>query len=63
MRSIADYLVKVNALIEKANALWDERNAEAVERGEVELPRMLPLIRLKVILLNAQYKAHFLASP
>lgn len=42
-------MVKVNALIEKANASWDERNAEAVNRGEAELPRMLPLIRLKVI--------------
>jgi len=40
--------VKVNTLIEKANALWDERNVEAVKRGEAELPRMLPLIRLKV---------------
>jgi len=28
--------------------MWDERNAEAVKRGDVELPRMLPLIRLKV---------------
>jgi double-strand break repair protein MRE11 len=42
-------MIQVNALIDKANASWDERNAEAVERGEVELPRMLPLIRLKVI--------------
>ena len=50
----------MNALIEKANTLWDERNAEAVERGEVELPRMLPLIRLKVILPNALFTAHFL---
>lgn len=40
--------MKVNTLIEKANALWDERNVEAVKRGEAELPRMLPLIRLKV---------------
>ena len=47
--SFADYWMKVNALIEKANGLWDERNVEAVKRGEVELPRMLPLIRLKVI--------------
>lgn len=51
--SITDYWVKVNVLIEKANALWDERNAEAVKRGEVELPRMLPLIRLKVIRFEA----------
>ncbi|KAH9941530.1 DNA repair exonuclease [Amylocystis lapponica] len=39
---------QVNALIEKANALWDERNARAAEEGEPELPRMLPLVRLKV---------------
>ncbi|KAF8960916.1 Metallo-dependent phosphatase-like protein [Flammula alnicola] len=39
---------KVNALIDQANQLWDERNARAVEEGEEELPRMLPLIRLKV---------------
>ncbi|KAG6919140.1 hypothetical protein DXG01_008947 [Tephrocybe rancida] len=39
---------KVNALIEQANQLWDERNAKAVEDGEEELPRMLPLVRLKV---------------
>ena len=42
-------MIEVNALIEKANASWDERNAEAVNGGEAELPRMLPLIRLKVI--------------
>ncbi|KAG1807498.1 Metallo-dependent phosphatase-like protein [Suillus subaureus] len=39
---------RVNALIDQANQLWDERNAHAVEEGEVELPRMLPLVRLKV---------------
>lgn len=39
---------QVNALIEKANILWDERNAAAVAMGEKEIPRMLPLIRLKV---------------
>lgn len=39
---------QVNALIEQANQQWDERNAKAVEEGEEELPRMLPLIRLKV---------------
>ncbi|EGO01009.1 hypothetical protein SERLA73DRAFT_167194 [Serpula lacrymans var. lacrymans S7.3] len=39
---------RVNALIDRANALWDERNARAVEDGEEELPRMLPLVRLKV---------------
>jgi double-strand break repair protein MRE11 len=52
--------VKVNALIEKASVLWDERNTEAVKRGEAELPRMLPLIRLKVILSNARLKVYFL---
>ncbi|KAF9781340.1 Metallo-dependent phosphatase-like protein [Thelephora terrestris] len=46
---IAKYLrSRVNALIEKANASWDERNTEAFRRGEAELPQMLPLIRLKV---------------
>ncbi|KAG6816621.1 meiotic recombination [Tephrocybe sp. NHM501043] len=48
---ISKYLktkVQVNALIEQANQLWDERNAKAVEDGEQELPRMLPLVRLKV---------------
>ncbi|KAI0705613.1 Metallo-dependent phosphatase-like protein [Earliella scabrosa] len=39
---------KVNELIDKANAQWDERNARAVEEGEPELPRPLPLVRLKV---------------
>jgi len=39
---------QVNALIEQANQLWEERNAKAVEDGELELPRMLPLVRLKV---------------
>ncbi|KAI0926517.1 meiotic recombination [Taiwanofungus camphoratus] len=39
---------RVNELIDKANALWDERNARAVEEGESELPQMLPIIRLKV---------------
>ncbi|THH29504.1 hypothetical protein EUX98_g4702 [Antrodiella citrinella] len=39
---------RVTELIEKANTTWDERNARAVEEGEAELPRMLPLIRLKV---------------
>ena len=41
--------LKVNTLIEQANAIWDERNATALEDGEEELERMLPLIRLKVI--------------
>jgi double-strand break repair protein MRE11 len=40
--------IQVNALIDQANQLWDERNAHAVEEGEEELPRMLPLVRLKV---------------
>ncbi|KAI0640408.1 DNA repair exonuclease [Trametes meyenii] len=40
--------VKVNELIERANAEWDERNARAVSEGEPELPRPLPLVRLKV---------------
>ncbi|KAI0693680.1 Mre11 DNA-binding presumed domain-containing protein [Cerioporus squamosus] len=39
---------KVNELIDKANAQWDERNARALEEGEPELPRPLPLVRLKV---------------
>jgi len=39
---------KVNALIDRANELWDERNANAVAEGEAELEPMLPLIRLKV---------------
>ncbi|KAG6887479.1 meiotic recombination [Termitomyces sp. T32_za158] len=39
---------RVNALIDQANRIWDERNAKAVEDGEEELPRMLPLVRLKV---------------
>jgi double-strand break repair protein MRE11 len=38
---------KVNALIDKANALWDERNAQS-DVDEAPLPRMLPLVRLKV---------------
>ncbi|KAJ6625057.1 DNA repair exonuclease [Mycena sp. CBHHK59/15] len=39
---------KVNALIEKADEQWDERNARAAAEGEAALPPMLPLIRLKV---------------
>lgn len=35
-------------LIDKANDVWDRRNAQAVQDGDVELPRMLPLVRLKV---------------
>ncbi|KAJ6588269.1 Mre11 DNA-binding presumed domain-containing protein [Mycena capillaripes] len=39
---------KVNALIDQANAQWEERNTRAVEDGEEPLPPMLPLVRLKV---------------
>ncbi|KAI3603119.1 double-strand break repair protein mre11 [Moniliophthora roreri] len=46
---ISKYLKgKVNELIEQANEQWDTRNAKAAEDGEDELPRMLPLVRLKV---------------
>ncbi|KIJ94608.1 hypothetical protein K443DRAFT_683589 [Laccaria amethystina LaAM-08-1] len=46
---ITKYLkAKVNALIDEANEQWDERNARAAEAGEPEVPRMLPLVRLKV---------------
>ncbi|KAI0357881.1 DNA repair exonuclease [Trametes cingulata] len=46
---VSKYLkTKVNELIDKANQQWDERNARAVAEGEPELPRPLPLIRLKV---------------
>ncbi|KAI0267279.1 Metallo-dependent phosphatase-like protein [Gloeopeniophorella convolvens] len=46
---VTKYLkLRVNELIDKANDLWDQRNAQAVEEGESELPRMLPLVRLKV---------------
>jgi len=40
--------IQVNELINKANDIWDRRNAQAVEDGDVELPHMLPLVRLKV---------------
>lgn len=50
--------LKVNTLIEQANATWDERNETAVENGEEELERMLPLIRLKVIPLGLYYYNH-----
>ncbi|KZT63172.1 DNA repair and meiosis protein Mre11 [Daedalea quercina L-15889] len=47
--AITKYLKRrVNELIEKANTLWDERNERAVADGEDELPRMLPIVRLKV---------------
>ncbi|KAF7969669.1 hypothetical protein HWV62_26723 [Athelia sp. TMB] len=46
---ITKYLkARVNTLIDKANAQWDERNDKAVMDGEEALDRMLPLIRLKV---------------
>ncbi|KAF4576241.1 meiotic recombination [Pleurotus pulmonarius] len=47
--AITKYLKrKVNELIVQANAQWEQRNAQAIEEGEEELPKMLPLIRLKV---------------
>ncbi|KAH9847009.1 DNA repair exonuclease [Lenzites betulinus] len=46
---VAKFLkTKVSELIEKANQQWDERNTRAVAEGEPELPRPLPLVRLKV---------------
>ncbi|KAF8726493.1 hypothetical protein AX14_007836 [Amanita brunnescens Koide BX004] len=46
---ITKYLkAKVNDLILQANELWDERNERAAQRREEKLPRMLPLVRLKV---------------
>jgi double-strand break repair protein MRE11 len=39
---------EVDELIVKADAIWNERNERAKQQGEPELPRMLPLIRLKV---------------
>lgn len=46
---ITKYLkLRVSELINKANDMWDRRNAQAVEEGEAELPRLLPLVRLKV---------------
>ncbi|KAG6333585.1 hypothetical protein ID866_5501 [Astraeus odoratus] len=39
---------RVNALIDQANKLWDDRNARAVEEGDEPLAPMLPLVRLKV---------------
>jgi hypothetical protein len=49
----------VNELIEKANQQWDERNAEAIAEGGEELPSMLPLIRLKVSIINFVMKRLF----
>ncbi|KAH8998039.1 Metallo-dependent phosphatase-like protein [Lactarius akahatsu] len=46
---VTKYLkLRVAELIDKANDVWDRRNSQAVQDGEVELPRMLPLVRLKV---------------
>jgi len=46
---ITKYLkAKVNSLIDQANEMWKDRNAKAIEAGEGELPKMLPLIRLRV---------------
>ncbi|KAI0305362.1 DNA repair exonuclease [Multifurca ochricompacta] len=47
---VAKYLrLRVTELIDKANDMWDQRNTQAVQEGEAELPRMLPLVRLKVV--------------
>jgi double-strand break repair protein MRE11 len=40
--------MQVSELISKANDMWDQCNAKAVEEGDAELPYMLPLVRLKV---------------
>lgn len=40
--------LQVVELIDKANDVWDRRNARALQDGDIELPRMLPLVRLKV---------------
>lgn len=45
---IVSNATQVNELIDKANEQWDERNARAIAEGEPELPRPLPLVRLKV---------------
>lgn len=49
---------KVEELIIRANEQWDERNVKAVAEGDAELPRMLPLIRLKVYPLINIYTAN-----
>lgn len=41
--------MQVTELINKANDIWDQRNAQAVQDGEAELARMLPLVRLRVV--------------
>lgn len=43
-----DAFIQVDELIIKANSEWDERNERAKRQGQEKLPRMLPLIRLKV---------------
>ena len=43
-----NHVSKVNELIDKANAQFEERNERALERGEEALKPMLPLVRLKV---------------
>lgn len=40
--------LRVNALIERAQEQWEERNIQALAAGQPELKPMLPLIRLKV---------------
>lgn len=40
--------MQVTELINKANDMWDRRNAQAMEDGGAELPHILPLVRLKV---------------
>ncbi|KAI0249783.1 DNA repair exonuclease [Lactifluus subvellereus] len=46
---VTKYLkLRVTELINKANDIWDQRNAQAVQDGEAELARMLPLVRLRV---------------
>lgn len=46
---VTKYLkLRVAELVDKANDVWDRRNAQAVQDGDIELPRMLPLVRLKV---------------
>jgi double-strand break repair protein MRE11 len=51
--------MQVTELIDKANDMWDRRNAQAVEDGEGVLPHMLPLIRLKV----SRFTCFILISP
>ncbi|KAH8829233.1 Metallo-dependent phosphatase-like protein [Flagelloscypha sp. PMI_526] len=39
---------RITQLVEKGNAQWEERNEKALADGEPALPKMLPLVRLKV---------------